>query len=398
MTKNNFKTILLSVMITSALISSIVILQNADAEKQTEISESMLRQQLWSTVESSNENKTEAEPVPEPYIEDPYANSDLSNFKEIDENEMKMYEEMILADPVLKSLLGEEYKYSSTVYRMDPVRIYFEINYDTMDNHWLNIAFEHDQIIRYEKYEKPEPWGYINGVVDKHYDGTSTIDGVAHNFAAPTSFSSTQPDWNALLVNGLKKGSDIENDDLCDSWSSPDSHWAQGGIDFSSSGMRLAYTDTVFNCVPQFMTGLTVNVNDDITARVYIDDTVTDKWVVEINNLNDGLPSFKHERIVSSSTELEKDTVYTSVWWENNFTPSQGWDTDFGSDPVSDWASYKSTSDGLWYLWTSEVDDTSHCKPTPNPTGLTSGAFDTGNRDVTWDVSEIDDKCGRGWY
>ena len=201
----------------------------------------------------------------------------------------------------------------------------------------------------------------------------------------------------SLLSNGVKDGSDPVNDDPCSSSSSPDSYWAQSGVKFDDGEMKPAYTDTVYNCVAKYFS-LDVDAGDEVISRVYLDNSVSDKFWMTVDVIGDEFYPYGFSRIVSNSDELLKGDFGTGVFFENPNSPSNGWDADFGSDVVSDWASYKSTSNNNWYLWGSEDQDTSFCKPTANPTSVVSGAFDTGNRDVTWDVSDIDDDCGRGWY
>lgn len=201
----------------------------------------------------------------------------------------------------------------------------------------------------------------------------------------------------SLLSNGVKDGSDTVNDDLCSSSSSPDTYWAQSGVQFDDNSIRTGYTDTEYDCVAKYFS-LTVSAGDEVTSRVYLDDTVTNKWWMTVDVIGDGNPAYGFARTVSGSTELLKGDFGTGVFLENPNNPNRGWDADFGSDIVSDWASYKDTRDNNWYLWGSEDEDYSFCKPTANPTSVTSGAFDTGDRNVTWDVSDIDDDCGKGWY
>lgn len=366
------KTLLFSIAVFSVAISIAIGTQYVTAEKQND--------------------------VPEELVAGPQPQGVPENFKELDDAELKSFERMVTQHPELSKLLGEEYEYTGTTYRLDPVVSYFEMNFLTEDGQVLNVAFEDGQIIDYKKYERPDKWAVENGIVDRHYTGSFDIRGVAHYFDAAdfTPFSTSE--WNAMITNGLKSGSDVENDNVCNDASAPDTYWAQAGVQYTSDGTEAAVTDTIYECVPQVLTGLTVNDGDAVEARVFLDDSTANKWWMLVDNLDDGSPAYGATRTVSGSTELEISTVWTSVWWENNHEPNAGWYTDFSSDPVSDAATFKWEGDSNWYLWSDDTEDTSICKPTPNPTGLTSGSFATSPNDVTWDVSDIDEKCGRGLH
>jgi hypothetical protein len=233
--------------------------------------------------------------------------------------------------------------------------------------------------------------------VNKYYDGSYTAKGIGHKFDTPSSFSSTDTDdWNSLLTNAVKNGSDLVNDDLCDNTVAPDSYWAQAGVQFDDQGIQAGWTDTEEDCEPTMFL-LSISAGDTIYSKVYLDSSVANKWWMTVDNLDDGYGAYGTTRTITGSTSVIKDQPMTGIWWENTYSPTESWVSDFGSDVVSDYASYKYTNNS-WYYWGSETQDTSICKPTTNPTSVVSGAFDSGNRDVTWDVSDIEDDCGSGWY
>lgn len=321
------------------------------------------------------------------------------NFQEFSDTKINQYRLQIESDTEIKSLMeNNDFKYSSIAYRLDPVITVFDITYENEDGTKIRITFDNDKIVNHEKYESKGKWGTANGIVNKYYDGSHTAKGIGHNFDTPSSFSSTDTnDWNALLTNAVKNGSDLINDDLCNSASSPDTYWAQSGVQFDDQGVRAGWTDTEEDCDPQFFS-LVINDGDTIYSKVYLDSSVANKWWMTVDNLDDGFAPYGTSRTVTGSTSVIKDEPMTGVWWENHYTPNESWASDFGSDVVSDYATYKSTSDNSWYYWGSETQDTSICKPVANPLSVVSGAFDVGNRDVTWDVSDIEDDCGRGWH
>jgi len=316
------------------------------------------------------------------------------NVQEFDKSKINNYRTIATNDSAVKSILGEKYEYKNIMYRLDPVITVFELTYDTEDSR-VNIVFENGEVIDINEYPIPEAWGYKNGYVVKSYDSTTDLKGIGHKFETPSSYSSSSSTANVLLTNGVKDGSNTAN--ICNSGSSPTDYWGQAGVQFDSSGIRGGWTDTNASCIPTFFS-LSISAGDEIVTRVYLDSSVSNKWWMTVDNLDDAYGPYGFTRTITGSTELLKDDLNTSVFWESMFTPNQGWDSDFGSDVVSDWASYKSTSNNNWYLWGSENEDTSICKPTANPNSVVAGSFDTSPYDVTWDVSDIEDDCGKGWY
>ncbi len=328
-------------------------------------------------------------------VPEPNENAKINNSIDVQEfsaAEIDLYKNIAINDPNVKLLLGENYEYENILYRLDSKITVFELTFDTGDSR-VNVVFDDGKIVDVVKYEKSEPWTQ-NGFVVKYYDSTTDLKGVGHKFETPSSYSSSSSTQNILLTNGVKVGSDTSK--ICVSSQSPTHYWGQAGVAFDSNGIRAGWTDTNANCNPTYFTSLSISAGDEIITRVYLDSTVANKWWMTADNLDDGYNAYGFTRTITGSTELLKGDPNTGVFWESHFTPNQGWDTDFGSDVVSDWASYKHTSNNNWYLWGSETQDTSVCKPSANPTSVVSGAFDTGNRDVTWDVSDIEDDCGRG--
>ncbi len=316
------------------------------------------------------------------------------DFEEFTDSQIMSYRLQIESDPEISALMADgDYEYSSIAYRLDPIVTVFDITYKNEKGTRITVGFEDGEITESKKYESKGKWSH-RGFVIKYYDDSYAAKGIGHNFELPSSFSTTDTnDINVILTNAVKDGSDLVNDSLCDSDDSPDTYWGQSGIQFSNDGIEAGWTDTEEECDPTMFL-LTVNAGDEITSRVYLDDSVSNKWWMTVDNLDDGYGPYGTSKIITGSTEILTDEPNTSVWWETTYTPGESnWASDFGSDIVSDWASYKYTNNS-WYLWGSEVQDTSHCEPTANPTSVVSGAFDTGNRDVTWDVSDIEDDCG----
>jgi len=348
----------------------------------------------FATAEISNNN-----PIAEPVDNESSIHNPTENFKEFSDTKINQYRLQIESDTKIKSLMKDsDFKYDGIAYRLDPVITVFDMTYQGEDGTKITVTFDNDKIVNYEEYKSKGKWGNVNGIVNKYYDGAYAAKGIGHKFNTPSSFSSIDTaDWNSLLTNAVKNGSDLVNDDLCTSSSSPDSYWAQAGVQFDDQGIRGGWTDTDAECDPTFFS-LSINAGDDIISRVYLDDSVANKWWMTVDNLDDGYGAYGTTRTITGSTSVITDEPMTGVWWENSYTPTGDWVTDFGSDVVSDWASFKYPSNNGWYLWDSETQDTSICKPTTNPTNVISGLFDTSPYDVTWDVSNIEDYCGNGDY
>ncbi len=334
--------------------------------------------------------------VPEPTETENSIEAYTINFKEFTTDEMVNYSIKAQSNPEVAKLLGSDFKYDGASYELTPEPNRMTMVYSTPEGYDVYVSFEDGEISNIEKIEQVK-WGYVNGYVNKIYDSSTDLKGIGHDFETPSTYGTSNSGWVALLSNGVKDGSDTVNDDLCDSSSSPDTYWAQSGVQFDDSSIKPGYTDTEYDCVAKYF-ALTVSAGDEVVSRVYLDDSVANKWWMTVDVIGDAYAPYGFTRTVSGSTELLKGDFGTGVFFENPNNPDHGWDADFGSDIVSDWASYKDTSNNNWYLWGSEDEDYSFCKPTANPTSVTSGAFDTGDRDVTWDVSDIDDDCGKGWY
>lgn len=347
----------------------------------------------FATAEISNND------IPEP-VDVELKNYELvENFQEFSDAKINQYRLQIESNTEMKSLMKDsDFEYNGISYILGPTTI-ADITYKSEDGTKILVTFDNDKIVDYKKYESKGKWGWANGYVNKYYDSsTYAAKGIGHKFDLPSSFSSTDTnDWTSLLTNAVKNGSDLVNDDLCVAANAPDSYWAQAGVQFDDNGMRAGWADTEEGCDPTFFS-LTINDGDTIEARVYLDTTVANKWWMSVDNMDDMLGPALKSKTITGSTSVIKNEPATGVWFESTYTPTETWAGDFGSDITSDWASYKYTSNNSWYLWGVEAQDTSICKPTANPTTVISGAFDSGNRDVTWDISDIEDDCGGGVY
>ena len=221
MTTTKTKTIFLSVILLTVSISLVFGTNYAVAE-----------------IQEKNNDK------PEPVEEDKFAEASTINFKEFSTQKMVNYSIMAISNPEVTELLGTEFEYNGASYELSPEPNRITMTYSTPDGYDVNVSFEDGKISDVEKHEQVK-FGYVNGYVNKIYDSTTDLNGIGHNFDAPSSFSTNNDGWVALLSNGVKDGSDPVNDDLCSSSSSPDSYWAQSGVKFDDGEMKPAYTDTV---------------------------------------------------------------------------------------------------------------------------------------------------------
>ena len=308
----------------------------------------------------------------------------------INENALNGLKIAVANNPQVKGLLGDDYEFSDTAQRQtendgwQPI-----LNYYTDDRKYtVTVVMDKGKVVSAEKYENVA-WTHLRAyAIDGYDDSRYTVSGVAMLADVPDYDYDTGV-FTALLLNAQKSNS-VEAD-VCDSDESPDSYWAQIGMQFDSNDVRIGYTDTLKDCVPAFFP-IPFSTGDSMIYRIYIDDS-TNVWTLFVNNLDDSTNNgYAFSRTVSGSSTLDTDTLQTSVWFENSNYPSNGWDAGFASDPVIDYASFQWTN-GNWYYWGGEDQTPLYCDSGTTVSDIMSGTFVRSPHDVTFDVSGIEFKC-----
>lgn len=360
MIKNNIKYIMLSVVVFSIVIAS---------------------GQQYVTAESLNGIKA---PIPEPLVESTGNNAIIIK-------QVQIQEQKIIASitPDALKQLGQNYKLLNSMQYETVDGVNIQHSFESSNGKYtVTITLRNGEIIDIDKYERHQ-WGSATGkgfAIDQ-YDGIYTLSGLGMVADIP-SYDHTNGAWTTILTNAQKSGS---TGDVCISSNAPKTYWGQIGMEFSSSGVSIGFTDTLLGCYPYFFP-IPFNVGDTLKYRIFIDDD-TDTWNLWVDNLSDVGPAYQFSRVVSESSTLDTNTKHTSVWFENPNGNSVDWDEGFTADPKVDYASFQWTNNN-WYYWDAEKQTAYDCVGDATELELMSGTFVGSPHDVTFDVSNIDSKCG----
>lgn len=307
----------------------------------------------------------------------------------INENALNGLKIAVAKNPQVKGLLGDNYEFSDTAQRLtenDGWQLI--LNYYTDDRKYtVTVVMDKGKVVSAEKYENVV-WNHLRAyAIDAYDEPKYTVTGLMMIADIP-DYDHDTGDFTALLMNAQK--ADSVEADVCDSSKSPDSYWAQIGMQFDSDNVRIGYTDTLKNCVPSYFP-IPYSTGDRMLYRIYIDDS-TDVWTLYVDNTTDGVYPYAFLRTVSGSSTLDKDTLQTSIWFENSNYQSNGWDAGFASDPVVESAAFRWISN-VWFYWTADNQTPFNCDAGTIVSDIMSGTFNNNPRDVTFDVSGIEDKC-----
>ncbi len=310
--------------------------------------------------------------------------------EQINTNTLNNLEIGIVKNPQVKGLLGNDYEYRGHMQRQtendgwQPILSYYTDN----KKYTVTVVMDKGKVVSVEKYENVK-WSHLRAfAIDEYDDDRYTITGLSMKAEVPDYTHKSGTAFTAILLNAQKANS---NDaDTCTSSAAPNSYWAQMGMQFDSDGVRLGLTDTFLDCEPMYFP-ISFSTGDAILYWIYIDDA-TDVWTLLIWNQTQGGSAYAYTVEVADSYNLSVDTYQTSVWFENAHYTSNGWDADFTSDPVVDYAAFKYI-DGNYYYWFGEYQHPLYCESGTTAADIMSGTFEGLPHDVTFDVSEIANKC-----
>lgn len=329
----------------------------------------------------------------------PNKNMRVSNISEFDgvapelinENMLNGFKITVAKNPKVKNLLGDDYEFKTYVQRMtendgwQPELSYYTDNRENT----VTVVMDKGKVISAEKYENIV-WSYHHRAfaIDEYNDDRYPVIGLSMQADIPSYTHQNGTAFTAILLNAEKAGSN--SSDVCTSSAAPTSYWAQVGMGFDTNGVRIGFTDTTLECVPTYFS-IPYNTGDSIGYWISIDDA-TDVWTVMVYNLTQGGYVYAYSVEIADSSELNVDTAQTSIWFENGNYASNEWDEGFASDPVVDYAAFKYI-DGNYYYWFNEYQQPLHCYGNTAASDIMSGTLVGSPHDLTFDVSEIEDRC-----
>ena len=343
--------------------------------------------------ENANERATNNGPPPEsglvPFLKD----FEFKSPRQINENALNGLKIAVAKNPQVKELLGDDFEYVGyhQYYTEDGWQP--EINYRTDNGEYtVTVTMDKGRVVDAVKYETIT-WGLNDSrgfAIDQYDEDRWDATGMLMIADVP-DYTHTSGSFTALLVNAQKEGSN--NYDVCDSSKFPTSYWGQVGINFNENGARIGYTDTAFGCEPVFFNSLPYNTGDNIIFAIYVIDE-TDEWFLYAYNQDDSSPPYAYVRVVPGSSFIDTtNTRNTSVFFENsNHWWNGDWASGFASDPVVDIAAWQYTNGG-WYVWFDENQIPWNCDIGTTASHLMHGTFVGSPYDVTFDVSEIQERC-----
>jgi len=169
----------------------------------------------------------------------------------INENALNGLKIAVTKNPKVKGLLGYDYEFTDTAQRLTEKDGWQPIlNYYTDDRKYtVTVVMDKGKVVSVDKYENVV-WGHSNGyAIDEYNDNSYTVTGLSMVSDIP-DYDHDAGSFTALLVNAQKAGSTDGN--VCNSSSAPTTYWAQMGMQFDSSDVRIGYTDTQKSCIPSF--------------------------------------------------------------------------------------------------------------------------------------------------
>lgn len=321
----------------------------------------------------------------------------------INENALNGLKIAVTKNPQVKELLGDDFEYINyhqygTDYGWQPV-----LNFRT-DNgeNTVTVTMDKGKVVDVLKRKTINLGGPIldddqllhfgqtrSHIIDEYDDDRYNARGMIMVVDVP-DYTHNAGDFTALLLNAVKKGSNSAN--LCDKTKYLTDYWGQVGFLFNEDGATIVYTDTTLWCEAQTFPSIQYNAGDKIVFANYIDDA-NDKWYLYVDNLNDSSPPHAWVTILPGISFLDTNNKNTSVFFESaNHWWFGDWASGFASDPVVDVAAWQYTNGG-WYVWFGEDQFAGNCEEGTTASQLMSGTFVGSPYDVTFDVSEIQERC-----
>ncbi len=326
--------------------------------------------------------------------------SDLINTNPMpnDEKANIQSQNFAINDKRVSNLLGEGFTKQATGYYLDGETWKPIHNFQTQDGKYtISVTMDGDKVTKIKKSEsvkythQPAGFGVIGPNQPFHMSGNlMALNAPDYNHNGDVS---GQPNWVVLLLNSMKAGS---SEDVCNSANMPDSYWAQIGLEFNRHGTELVFTDTGYNCDGQDLS-MPINADDRILFFTVIDDA-SNRWTLYAVNYDipSGEPNvYGFYRTLEDSELMDTTSVIgTSVFFENQNSASIDWYLGFADDLLVDYAGFKYPLTGNWYYWWTDQSVEVGCHPGTNE-DVVIGSFASGNRDVIWDVSDMDTLCGQ---
>ena len=370
MTKNNFKVILFA----SLMIAMILPFSNMN---------------MVDAIPNDNANDNSQQPDKSMIISE-ISEFDLVAPGLINENALNGLKIAVTKNPKVKNLLGDDYEFKNYVQRMtdndgwQPELTYYADNKENT----VTVVMHKGKVISAEKYETVV-WGHTTRgfAIDEYNDDRYPVIGLTMKSDIP-NYNHQSGTFTVLLLNAEKEGSNSAS--VCNPSAAPDTYWAQIGMNFDTDGVKVGFTDTLLGCEPTFYS-IPFSVGDTMLYWIFIDDA-TDVWTVMIWNQTQEGYAYAYSVEIENSSEINTNSAQTSVWFENSNTSSNSWDTGFTSDPVVDYAGFKYIN-GNYYYWFNEYQHHLYCDIGTTASQLMSGTFVGLPHDVTFDVSNIEDKC-----
>jgi hypothetical protein len=354
--KTNSSTILTSILVGIALLSSAIVIPNIHAQP------------------------ADNQIIPADVASEKIKNNPPPHLSAI---ELEKVKNLAISDLRVKSILnGQRYEFMSQSFvgniRNTPIawNPLININVSNKTDVAILVNLTNNSVVSVEANPLARTTSFIHDdpafAID-YYTGSSTISGIYATLTAPF-VSGSAPEFP--LVNGIETGALDGN--ACNSAYKTSSWFGQAGLNLQ--GPYTMFTDTSFNCVVQ-NTSIKYVASHLYLGEVYI--TSGSIGTVVILDQNTGLANNYMTSFTLASKTLRSEPN-TSVWWENQCT-CNNWAGFYGNSFHANNAHKQNPSTGSWSTW--DIDDqlVQDCSGTPQAQNVMNNNLQSGNTQ-TWNL------------
>lgn len=248
----------------------------------------------------------------------------------------------------------------------------------------VQIDLENQKLEKMDKY-RSEKLPLNNAYAVAEYTGTQTLmKGMTmKTLNQPVGYvgSSSYNGFSALVQNAAMYGSDRSK--LCSASQFPANYWLQVGYVFNSAGWSYRYADTTTNCGSLIMGLPAPSATDDVKFDIYSGTT----WWVVLQNIS------KNQFAYYSKTGMNSGWIApiqeaTSVFFENNYSTTSNWNSQFVNGNPSVTGAQVQKSDSTWVNWSTESQYVLDCNGVTRTDNVISGSLTSGGT-ATWNLSAM---------
>lgn len=248
----------------------------------------------------------------------------------------------------------------------------------------VQIDLENQKLQKVDKY-KSEKLPLNNAYAVAEYTGSqSLMKGMTmKTLNQPVGYtgSSSYTGFSALVQNAAMYGSDITK--LCSASQFPANYWLQVGYVFNSAGWSYRYADTTTNC-GSYILGLSApSATDDVKFDIYSGAT----WWVVLQNISKSQFAYYSQTGMNSGW-IAPNQEATSVFFENNYSTTSNWNSQFTNGNPSVTSVQVQKSDGTWVNWSTESQYILDCNGNTQTDNVISGSLASGGT-ATWNLSAM---------